>query len=190
MHMGMLTIIATAVGLSMDALAVSVTNGLIIKNLKFRYAIRIALSFGFFQAIMPVIGWAAGSTFSGMIKAYDHWIALGLLSFIGVKMIVESRCLEQKKDQKDCRHYPTLLLLSVATSIDALAVGISFAFLEMGIIAPVLIIGGVTFALCLSGIYVGDRFGHFFEKKLEVIGGVILIGIGVKIAVEHIVRHM
>ncbi len=188
--MDILSIVATAVGLSMDAFAVSITNGLIIKALDFKNAARIALFFGLFQAIMPVIGWAAGYTFRDMIKAYDHWIALGLLAFIGVKMIVESRSLDRKKESKDCRHLPTLLLLSVATSIDALAVGFSFAFLEMNIIVPVLIIGGITFSLCLAGVYIGNRFGHFFEGKLELIGGIILVGIGVRIAIEHCIRRI
>lgn len=139
---------------------------------------------------MPVVGWAAGYTFRDMIKAYGHWIALGLLVFIGVRMIVESRRLDNKEDSKDCQHLPTLLLLSVATSIDALAVGISFAFLEMNIIVPFVIIGGITFSLCLVGVYIGDRSGHFFEGKFELIGGIILMGIGAKIAIEHLIRRI
>ena len=179
-----------AFALSMDALAVSITNGLIIKKLQFRHALRIAVFFGLFQAIMPVLGWAAGYTFREMICAFDHWIALGLLSFIGIKMIVESRRLGKDEETKDCQHLPTLLIMAVATSIDALAVGISFAFLEVSIIGPIVIIGAITFAVCLAGVYVGNRSGHFFEGKFELAGGVILIGIGIKIAVEHIVKNI
>ena len=188
--MGILTIIATAVGLSMDALAVSVTNGLIIKKIEFKHAIRIALSFGFFQALMPVLGWAAGYTVRDLIKAYDHWIAFGLLGFIGAKMIVDSRRLDQKRETKSCKHLPTLLLLSVATSIDALAVGLSFAFLEMNIIVPVVVIGSITFALCLAGVYIGNRSGYFFEGKLALAGGILLVAIGLKIAAEHIIYRI
>ncbi len=185
-HIDALSITATAVGLSMDALAVSIAHGATIKELQFRNAFQIALSFGLFQAIMPVLGWLAGRTVAGLIRDYDHWVALGLLGFIGVRMIVGSRCLDDKRKTKDCRHLPTLLLLSIATSIDALAIGLSFAFLQTTIVVPVVIIGGVTFAFCLAGVYVGNRVGHFFEKRFEFAGGLILIGIGVKIAVEHI----
>ena len=188
--MDILVIIGTAIGLSMDALAVSVTNGFIIKQLQFKHAIRVALSFGAFQAIMPVIGWAAGFTFREVIQAYDHWIAFGLLGFIGVKMIIESRQLDRKKETKNCQHLPTLLVLSVATSIDALAVGISFAFLQINIVGPAVIIGCITFSFCLAGIYIGNRSGHFFESKLELIGGIILLAIGTKIALEHIIKHI
>lgn len=188
--MDIFTIIATAVALSMDAFAVSVTNGFIIKKLKFSHAFRIAFSFGIFQALMPVIGWAAGFTFRDLIGAFDHWIALGLLGFIGIKMIIGSRNLDQDDASKNCLHIPTLLVLSVATSIDALAVGLSFAFLEVNLILPIVIIGCVTFVFCLTGVYIGDKTGHFFEGRLELIGGIILVGIGVRIAIEHIVRHI
>ncbi len=188
--MDTLSIIITAFALSMDALAVSICNGLMIKKLLFRSALRIAVFFGAFQAIMPVLGWAAGYTFREMICAFDHWIAFGLLSFIGIKMIAESRCEKSKKKPKDCRHLPTLLVMSVATSIDALAVGISLAFLKVSIIRPVVIIGLVTFAVCLGGVYLGNRSGRFFGDKFELAGGIILIGIGIKIAVEHIVRQI
>jgi putative Mn2+ efflux pump MntP len=188
--MDILSIIAMALALSMDAMAVSISNGLMIKQLQFGHALRIAVFFGFFQAIMPILGWAAGYTFRELIRAFDHWIALGLLSVIGIKMIVESRRLGEEEEQKDCQHLPTLFLMAIATSIDALAVGISFAFLKVSIIGPVLIIGLVTFAVCLAGVYVGNRSGHFFEGKFELIGGLILIGIGIKIAIEHIVKNI
>jgi manganese efflux pump family protein len=188
--MDTLSIIVTALALSMDALAISITNGLVIKRLHFGHALRIAVAFGLFQAIMPVLGWAAGYTFRDMIQAFDHWIALGLLGIIGAKMIVESRCMDADEKPKDCQHFPTLLIMAIATSIDALAVGISFAFLEINIIVPAAIIGGITFAVCLAGVYVGNRSGHFFEGKLELIGGIILVGIGIKMAVEHVVKQI
>lgn len=170
----------------MDALSVSVTNGCIIKELKPRHAFRIAFFFGFFQAMMPVIGWAMGSLFYSYIRSFDHWIAFGLLFFIGIKMIYESFKKDEEKKQKDCRHYPTLLILSLATSIDALAVGVSFALLDVQIIFPAAVIGIITFIVCLAGVFVGNRIGQFFENRLELAGGIILIGIGVKILVEHL----
>ncbi|MBN2443921.1 MAG: manganese efflux pump [Spirochaetales bacterium] len=182
----MITIIGLALGLSMDAFSVSITNGCIIHELKLRHAIRIAFSFGLFQAIMPLIGWATGSLFSSYIQSFDHWIAFGLLSFIGIKMIYDSRKRESENKTKDCRHYPTLFILSIATSIDALAVGVSFAFLNIQIIFPVLLIGIITFIVCLIGIFIGNRIGKFFETGIELFGGLILIGIGIKILIEHL----
>ena len=179
--MKLLTIIGIALGLSMDAFSVSVTNGCIINELKLRHAFRIAFFFGFFQAIMPVIGWASGSVFYKYIQSIDHWIAFGLLSFIGIKMIYESIKKDAEKKQKDCRHYPTLFILSIATSIDALAVGISFSVLNIRIIFPALLIGIITFIVCLIGIFIGNKIGQLFNNKLELVGGIILIGIGVKI---------
>lgn len=186
--MELFTLLGIALGLSMDALAVSVTNGFIIKELKFKHAFRIALAFGFFQAIMPIIGWAAGSFFAEYIKGFDHWIAFVLLVYIGGKMLFESFKKEEEScsDEKNCTHLPTLIIMSIATSIDALAVGLSFAFLNVSIAVPVLVIGGITFVLCLAGVYIGNKVGHFFENKLELVGGLVLIGIGVKILIEHL----
>ena len=172
----------------MDALAVSVANGCIIRDLKMRHAFLIAGFFGLFQAIMPLAGWAVGLSFSSFICRYDHWIAFGLLGFIGGKMIWESVKMGRQCEERNALHFPTLLLLSLATSIDALAVGLSFAMLDISIIGPVLIIGGVTFILCFAGIFVGNRMGHFFENRLELAGGVILIGIWVKILLEHLLN--
>ncbi|HOV39084.1 MAG TPA: manganese efflux pump MntP family protein [Spirochaetales bacterium] len=184
--MTIITILGISLGLSMDALAVSITNGCIIKDLKVRQAFRIACSFGIFQAIMPLIGWAAGLTFSSYIENFDHWVAFGLLIFIGGKMILESRKLDNSCDDKSCLDVPTLLLLSIATSIDALAVGLSFALLNVPILKPILIIGGVTFVVCIGGVFLGNRIGHLAEGKLELVGGSVLILIGVKILIEHI----
>lgn len=187
--MNLLSIIVIALGLSIDAFAVSVANGFMIKELKFRQVFRIALFFGLFQAIMPLLGWAAGSLFSSFIVKFDHWVAFGLLVFIGGKMIIESRKPVEagcEEDKKDCTHFPTLLMMSLATSVDALAVGLTFAFLDVLIVLPVIVIGCITFVVCLAGVYIGDRTGHLFGDKLELIGGIIVIGIGIKILIEHL----
>jgi putative Mn2+ efflux pump MntP len=188
MNMPILEIIGIGIALSMDALSVSVINGGIIKDIKFAHAFRIAFSFGLFQALMPVVGWAAGLVFVRFMASLDHWIAFGLLVFIGGRMVWESRKKEGEcKDSMNCLHVPTLLLLSLATSIDALAVGLSFSMLGIQIVVPVLIIGSITFLICFAGVYIGKELGHFFENKLELIGGIILIGIGIKILVEHLI---
>jgi manganese efflux pump family protein len=188
--MDFLYIIGVAIGLSMDAFAVSVNNGFLIKELKVRHSLRIAFSFGLFQAVMPVIGWFGGVFLLSFIRKVDHWIAFLLLAGIGIKMIVEA-VIEKKEDGKECEtktclHFPTLMLMSLATSIDALAVGLSFGVLNMPLIVPVTIIGIITFLICLVGIYLGNRIGHLFENKLEIAGGVILILLGLKILLEHL----
>lgn len=183
----MWTIILIAIGLSMDAFAVAVSSGVAARNLRFSHALRMALFFGGFQAIMPTIGWLAGVGIKNYISDFDHWIAFGLLTFIGLKMIYESFRMRPKDDDKnDPFKFFTLILLAVATSIDALAVGTTFAFLNILIVVPVIIIGCITFAFSFAGVYLGDRFGHFFENKIEVVGGLVLIGIGVKILLDHL----
>ncbi len=181
-----ISIILIAFGLAMDAFAVSVASGFIIKKLKFRQAFKIAFSFGGFQAIMPVLGWLAGLSIKGYIEQFDHWIAFALLGFIGGKMIYESFKIEKKEKSIDPLKFAVLLTLSIATSIDALAIGLTFAVLKVSIWTPIIIIGVITFILSLLGVYVGNRFGHFFEKKIEFIGGVVLIAIGIKILIEHL----
>jgi putative Mn2+ efflux pump MntP len=136
---------------------------------------------------MPIIGWLAGLSLRDYISAIDHWIAFGLLSFIGCKMIYESITVQSSKKEINPLNVYVLLVLSVATSIDALAVGVSFAFLKVSIVTPVIIIGTVTFLLSYLGVYIGDRIGHFFENKIEIAGGILLIGIGIKILVEGLV---
>jgi len=171
----------------MDAFAVSITSGITIKRLHINHALKIALFFGLFQAFMPIIGWLAGLSLRDYISAIDHWIAFGLLSFIGCKMIYESITVQSNKKEINPLNVYVLLVLSVATSIDALAVGISFAFLKVSIVTPVIIIGTVTFLLSYLGVYIGDRIGHFFENKIEIAGGFLLIGMGIKILVEGLV---
>jgi manganese efflux pump family protein len=189
--MDLLVLIGIALGLSMDALAVSVANGIMIKKLHVRHAFRIAFSFGFFQAIMPLIGWAAGITFASYIREIDHWVAFVLLVLVGSRMIWESISISRKDEAvRNCLHFPTLLILSIATSIDALAVGVSFAFLDVTIWFPILIIGLITFILCFIGIILGNRLGPIFGNKLGIIGGLVLIGIGVKILIDHIMHHL
>ena len=186
MNGNFLATVGMAFGLSMDAFSVAVTNGFMIRQIKIAHAFRIAFFFGFFQFFMPIIGWAAGRYFKGYIDSFDHWIAFGLLTFIGGKMLVESRKVDQGCESKTCIHFPTLLIMSLATSIDALAVGVSFAILDIDILLPVMVIGILTFTVCFIGIYIGNRIGHIFENKLEIAGGIILIGIGVKILIEHL----
>ena len=180
------TIFVIAIGLAMDCLAVSVSSGCAIRNLRIGHALQIALFFGFFQALMPIIGWLAGLTLRDLVMEVDHWMAFLLLGAIGSKMIYEAQKLDLEKKGRDPLNLYVLFMLSVATSIDALAVGVTFAFLNVSILLVVLIIGLVTFVISLIGVFVGDCMGHFFEKKMEVIGGFLLIGIGTKILIEHL----
>jgi putative Mn2+ efflux pump MntP len=181
-----LTLLLIAFGLSMDAFAVSITSGITIKDQKLNHALRIGLFFGSFQALMPLIGWLAGLSLRDLISGVDHWVAFGLLSLIGGKMIYEATKIGRNEKEANPLGVFALLILSIATSIDALAVGLSFAFLKISVATPVIVIGLVTFVLSFFGVLVGNRLGHFFEKKMEIIGGLVLIGIGVRILIEHL----
>lgn len=185
--MDMFTMVLIAVGLAMDSFAVSITSGVTTKNLRIANALKIAMFFGLFQAGMPIIGWLAGLSVIELISGIDHWVAFGLLSLIGCKMIYESIKREPREKKITPMNAYVLLILSVATSIDALAVGLSFAFLKIYIATPIIVIGTVTFLLSFIGVFAGNKFGHFFEKKIEITGGIILIGIGIKILLEHLV---
>jgi putative Mn2+ efflux pump MntP len=180
------SILLIAIGLAMDAFAVSISSGFIIKQIEIKNALKIALFFGLFQAIMPVIGWLAGISLTGFISGFDHWLAFGLLCIIGCKMIYESFKLNPAGNKINPLNIYVLFILSIATSIDALAVGFSLSFLRVGIVLPAIIIGIVTFVLSFLGVYIGNKFGHFFERKIELIGGLILISIGIKILIEHL----
>jgi putative Mn2+ efflux pump MntP len=180
------TIFFIAVGLAMDAFAVSIASGLAIKQFKVNHAMMIAFFFGFFQGIMPVIGWLAGFSLREAIAAIDHWIAFVLLVIIGVKMIVEATRKKAEMKTIDPLNIYVLLILAIATSIDALAVGLSLAFLQLLIITPAVIIGSVTFVLSLIGVIIGSRTGDFLKNKVEFLGGLILIIIGSKILIEHL----
>ena len=174
----------------MDAFAVSIASGAAIKRLKIRNALKIAAFFGLFQAAMPLVGWGAGLSIKHLIESVDHWVVFGLLSFVGGKMIYESIRLLPAKKAFDPLNLHMLLLLSIATSLDALAVGLSFALLKIDIALPLLVIGLVTFVLSFVGTYIGDRAGHFFENRIQAAGGIILIVIGAKVLVDHLWYHV
>lgn len=180
-----MTIILIALALAMDSFSVSITRGFTNnKNSLLLEALKTGFFFGLFQAIMPLIGWLAGLSVIDFIEGFDHWIAFGLLILIGVRMIYESLSKESKQIVYSSSH-KVLLILSIATSIDALAVGLSLSFLETSIIIPALIIGIITFSLSFFGVFIGEKFGSYFEK-IAVLGGVILILIAVRILVEHL----
>jgi putative Mn2+ efflux pump MntP len=180
-------ILFIALGLSMDSLAVSITCGIILKRFRIKHIFRIALFMGIFQGIMPLIGWLAGVTFQKYISEYDHWIAFGLLCVIGGKMLYEGIfAKDDTSNSLDPTKAITLLGLAIATSIDALAVGVSFAMLRIEVAFPVVIIGITTFLLSFVGATFSSKFGHKINLKMEIIGGIILIGIGVKILIDHL----
>lgn len=183
--MNIITMLVIAFGLAMDAFAVSVASGIALKEAKVFNAMKMALFFGIFQMIMPLAGWSSGITVRRFIAGFDHFIAFGLLAFVGGRMIYESIWGIEKKERMNPFDTHVLFVLAVATSIDAFAVGLSFAFLKLSIVTPVLIIGLVTFSLSFAGVFTGNRFGHIFERKIEVAGGLILIAIGLKILIEH-----
>ncbi len=188
--MGIVELFIVAVGLSMDAFAASVCKGLCMRKVNWHHAAIVALFFGGFQAIMPVIGWLLGVSFAGVIEPVDHWIAFILLAFIGAKMLIEAA--HEKPESIDCSttvpklDMKELLALAIATSIDALAVGVSFAFLGVNIALAAVVIGLTTFALSLIGVAIGSKFGSRFERTATIAGGIILILIGVKILLEHL----
>lgn len=185
-----LTLLLLALGLSFDSFAVSVSSGLILPHIRFYKACIIAFSLAFFQALMPMLGWFAGLTIREHLVHLDHWIAFGLLTLLGIKMIVESLKPEEQRNGFNPLKPSVLLTMSLATSIDALIVGISFAFLQKpdtaSIVLPVLIIGGVTFIMSMLGILFGKKAGARFGKRMEMLGGFILIAIGLKILLEHL----
>lgn len=183
--MELFEILVIAIGLAMDAFAVSVCKGLSMKKIDWKKAIIIAVYFGTFQALMPVFGYFLGSSFSAFVQKVDHWIAFILLSIIGVNMIKESTDdeLEKRNDNVD---FKTMVVLAIATSIDALAVGVTFAFFEVNILLAISIIGIITFILSIFGVIIGNKFGDKFQNKAELTGGIILIIIGLKILLEHL----
>ncbi len=189
--MGLLELALIGVGLSMDAFAVSICKGLSMRKVDKKYMLVLAAFFGGFQALMPTLGWLLGSQFQSYITAIDHWIAFILLALIGGKMILdvikekgenEEVCLDDSV-RIDLKEF---FLLAVATSIDALAVGITFAFLQVKLASSVTIIGCITFCFTIAGVLIGNVFGTKFKDKATILGGIILIGIGVKILLEHL----
>lgn len=186
--MGILELFLTAVGLSMDAFAVSICKGLAMRKMHYGQAFVIGAYFGIFQAIMPLIGWLLGTTFASYIESFDHWIAFALLSFIGGKMIWDALHDDSNGTTAagDRLNHRELFLLAIATSIDALAVGVAFACLSVRILPSVTLIGVVTLLICFCGVWIGHHFGNRFQKHASIIGGAVLIFIGVKILVEHL----
>lgn len=191
--MGLAELVLLAVGLSMDAFAVSICKGLGMKKINLKVAVVLGLFFGGFQAGMPVIGWALGSQFMGIIGPIDHWIAFILLAFIGGKMLWEAFTEDEDEgegegDGKDAEKIDLgeYLILAIATSIDALAVGISFAALSVYIVPAVSLIGVTTFIFSVAGVAIGHTFGARYEKPATIVGGVVLILIGLKILLEHL----
>lgn len=184
--MELFTVIVIAIGLAMDAFAVSIVSGSVYRKLHVKHALRMAVFFGGFQAVMPLIGSLAGLSAKDYIVDYDHWVAFVILGAVGGKMIYESFKINSVENNYDPANLVVLLILSIAVSIDALAVGLTLSFITHSIVEAVIVIGLITFILSYLGVWIGKRFGHFFENKIEILGGVILIGLGIKILIEHL----
>lgn len=183
--MGVLELFLLCIGLAMDAFAVSVCKGISMKKMNWKKAIIIGLYFGGFQALMPTIGYFLGAAFQSLITSIDHWIAFILLGIIGGGMIKESFG-DDEENRNDDVSFKTMIVLAIATSIDALAIGITFAFLNVNLVLAISLIGIITFILSVFGTKIGNRFGNKYEKKAEFLGGVILVLLGIKILLEHL----
>lgn len=184
--MGTLELFILAVGLSMDAFAVSICKGLSVRQLRPKHMLLCGMYFGGFQALMPFIGWLLGSRFQSFIVSIDHWIAFVLLAIIGINMIRESRSQDEDECPEGGFDFKSMLPLAVATSIDALAVGVTFAFLEVQIVPAVSFIGVTTFVCSAAGVKIGNVFGTRFKSKAELFGGLVLVAMGLKILIEHL----
>lgn len=184
--MTFIELLLIAIGLSMDAFSVSICKGLTTKKFSWRMALVCGLWFGFFQALMPIIGYYLGAQFQEMIEAYDHWIAFGLLFLIGANMIREAVWGKEEDENNAALDVRTMFLLAIATSIDALAVGVSFACIQVKLWSSVIIIGITTFLFSVLGVKIGNVFGSKYERSASIIGGIILILIGWKILLEHL----
>lgn len=182
--MSLFEILVIAIGVSMDAFAVAICKGLSVSKLRPSHALKTGLWFGGFQALMPLIGYYAGVRFADVVSSVDHWIAFILLGFIGANMIKESFSREEENHDSDFS-FKTMLAMAVATSIDALAVGVSFAFLRVRIWMAVLIIGLMTALFSIAGVRIGNVFGSRYKSLAELVGGVILLLMGIKILIEH-----
>ncbi len=183
--MSIIELFILALGLSMDAFAVSICKGLSVPKLQAKHCLICGVYFGGFQALMPLLGWLLGIRFQSLITNIDHWIAFVLLAVIGANMIKESFSKEEECPDASFG-FKTMLTLAVATSIDALAVGVTFAFLDVTIVPAVLLIGATTFVCSAVGVKIGNVFGNRFQSKAEFLGGVVLIAIGLKILIEHL----
>lgn len=197
--MDIISVLFIAVALAMDAFSVSITSGMVLKKVKVSASSKIGLFFGMFQFVMPCIGYFLGSAFASLITSFDHWIAFILLGFIGGKMLYEAIKDDEKEEEniKNPLDNKLLTMLAIATSIDALAVGVTFATMGMQVVSPCTfsqlallqsagIIGGVAFLISVIGVHIGGKCGNLFGNKAEILGGIVLIGIGVKILIEHL----
>ena len=184
--MSFLEILLLAVGVSMDAFAVSIGKGLSVKKVTPREVLSVALWFGGFQALMPVIGYYLGTSFADLVEKVDHWIAFGLLALIGANMIREALKADEPEENNASFAFRTMLVLAIATSIDALALGVSFAFLKTPLWLSIAIIGVTTASFSSLGLLIGKQVGARFHKRAEIFGGLILIAIGLKILIEHL----
>lgn len=191
--MDVLTLLLTAIGLSMDAFAVSISNGIVLGRATPRQACRIAGMFGLFQGLMPMTGYLVAGLFAAQIQAFDHWVAFVLLAFIGGKMLWEAIRGEEEATGDDPTHWGTLLTMAFATSVDAMAVGVAMALGRTGLLEPwygylicCAVIAVTTFVISLIGVRLGCRTGNRYGKRAEIVGGIVLIGIGVKILCEHL----
>lgn len=184
--MSIIEIALIGVGLAMDAFAVSICKGLAMRRMNYKKAIIIAAFFGVFQALMPALGYVLGTTFANKMAAIDHWIAFILLALIGANMIKEALSSDDDECQDDSLRLGDLIMLSIATSIDALAVGITFAFFNVSLLLSVSMIGIITFIICVIGVKVGNVFGEKYKSKAELAGGLILIVMGAKILIDHL----
>jgi putative Mn2+ efflux pump MntP len=180
------SILLIAIGMAMDAFAVSLGIGTTRQASLPRPIFRLSFHFGLFQFFMPILGWLAGSTIASLISRFDHWVAMGLLTFVGVRMIRSGLDPENETYRNDPSRGGTLVMLSVATSIDALAIGLSLAMLQVDILFPSVVIGVVTAGLSLTGLLIGHKLGTRFGKRMEILGGVILIGIGLRVLITHL----
>ena len=184
--MGLAEIVLIAIGLSMDAFAVSITIGMAVKKPGLKEMLIPGIYFGFFQALMPLAGYLAGTRFAYRIQHLDHWVAFVLLGFIGGKMIKDSFSSDEKKDKDFSFGFTVMLMMAVATSIDALAVGVTFAFFTINIFIAIAIIGLTTLVISAAGVKIGRLFGTRFKFKAELIGGIFLVLLGCKILIEHL----
>lgn len=184
--MSLLEIALIGIGLAMDAFAVSICKGLAMKKMNYQKAFIIALFFGGFQALMPALGYLLGNAFASKIAAIDHWIAFILLAMIGINMIKEALSKEADECVDETLRLRDLTMLAIATSVDALAVGITFAFFNVSIVLSTTIIGIITFVICVIGVKVGHVFGEKYKSKAELAGGIILIVMGCKILIDHL----
>ncbi len=184
--MELIILILIAIALAMDAFAVSISSGIILKEVKLQHALKIAFFTGFFQAFFTFLGWLGGTYIAYLISDIDHWIAFSLLFLIGSKMIYESRKDSEEEKTFNPLKYRVLLLLGIATSIDAFAIGLSFAVLKIPILIPSILIGIVAFGFSVLGVLIGNKVGQIFGNRVEILGGIILIGIGLNILIEHL----